>query len=248
MIVVVGDSYCMNYVADCNNKLSAIKNVWLTQNRPLKDLSPNLSEWKYMEPFPIWPDIISKHLNLPLINLSQQGLGNSAIYSKALDIIVSDNDIKKLIVVWSGTERISYEQPGGWWKRYDETYLDGKIQKGIDVPIKGLLNDYLRYIYSLQEICKSKNIDVLMCQSVNIVIYDKWSIELGNHLLDSPYYKKIDRSIFPDFPGHTDLDGKCFIDVMSKDNNNEKSVLNKIDQHPNEFGNKLIAEYVKGLL
>ena len=84
--------------------------------------------------------------------------------------------------------------------------------------------------------------------TLNIVIYDKWSIELGNHLLDSPYYKKIDRSIFPDFPGHTDLDGKCFIDVMSKDNNNEKSVLNKIDQHPNEFGNKLIAEYVKGLL
>ena len=235
MIVVVGDSYCMDYVADCNNKQAG---GWLE----------HLSEWEYMEPFTIWPDIISKHLDLRLINLSQQGIGNSAIYSKALDIIVSDNDIKKLIVVWSGVNRISYEQPGNWWKRYDETYLDGKIQKGIDVPIKGLLKDYMRYIYSLQEICKSKNIDVLMCQSVNIVNYNEWSIELGNHLLDSPYYKKIDRSIFPDFPGHTDLDGKCFSDVMSKDNNYEKSMLNKIDQHPNEFGNKLIAEYVKGLL
>ena len=45
-LIVVGDSYCVNYVDQMNRG-------------QFKD-----SNWEYIEPFPIWPEIVSNHLNL----------------------------------------------------------------------------------------------------------------------------------------------------------------------------------------
>ena len=51
-LIVVGDSYCVNYVDQMNRG-------------QFKD-----SNWEYIEPFPIWPEIVSNHLNLPLAIIS----------------------------------------------------------------------------------------------------------------------------------------------------------------------------------
>jgi hypothetical protein len=230
-LVVVGDSYCVNYVNQMNQG-------------QFKD-----SNWKYIEPFPIWPEIVSNHLNLPLVNLSIQGLGNWAIYSIALDAIVSEKDIGKLIVVWSGSNRINYEDPDKkhWASKNDE--------RESGTHPKGNIRAYLRYVYSLQEICKIKNVDVIMFQSIcPIVRREKWNhphfskdygIKVGMDLIESPYFTKIDESVFPNFPGDRVFGGKSISmsNLLAKVGW-KKCAINDEDRHPNEFGSEVIADHV----
>ena len=71
------------------------------------------------------------------------------------------------------------------------------------------------------------------------------SIKVGIDLLDSPYYNKIDKLIFPDFPGDRIFGGKSqsMSNLMAKVGW-KKCAINDIDVHPNEFGSKVIADHV----
>ena len=92
-MIVVGDSFGSNYVEQMNSNTPDFRWDLIGDMSTNEDKQPN---WKYIKPFPIWPEIIAKHLNLSLTNLSSSGLGNWAIYSMALDTIMSKKEIGKL--------------------------------------------------------------------------------------------------------------------------------------------------------
>ena len=256
-LIVVGDSFGSNYIEQMNSNTPDfrwdLKGDYKTNNEQPK--------WTYINPFTIWPELVAKHLNCSLTNFSSSGLGNWAIYSLALDSIISEKELEKLIVVWSGMNRVNFENPdtkdklGPWYKRYDGHYRDGEYYTELPTPLspRGNIKKYLRYVYSLQEICKSKNIDVHMFQSVHPInrldyhgnpYYSKdTNVKMGMDLLNSPYYDKIDKSIFPDFPGDITFGGSSLsmTDLMkTKDN----LTINKKDHHPNEDGQQVLAKHV----
>ena len=248
-LIVIGDSFGANYVKQMNNAFDEVSS----------NEAKVMQKWTYIKPYPIWPELVAKHLNCSLTNISTSGIGNWALYSQALDMIVKEKDFK-LIVVWSASNRIYFEDPettkklGPWSQRYDEHYREGEFYtqlKTITPPL-GNIRSYLRYVYSLQEICKSKNIDVHMFQSVHPInrldyhgnpYYSKdTNVKMGMELLNSPYYDKIDKSIFPDFPGDNIFGGssQSMTDILDRD----KHIISKKDHHPNEEGQQVLAKHV----
>ena len=245
-LIVVGDSFCANYVNQMNQLFIEGKN----------------KTWDVIESFPIWPEIVANKLNLNLINKSYSSIGNMAIYALVLDAIVTEKKFK-LIVVWSSSNRINFEDPdlnttlGTWSKRYDGHFRDGKynIELKNMTPPRGNIRSYLRYVYSIQEICKSKNIDVKMFQSVHPInrkdynnndYYSKDEYKnMEKDLLNSPYYNLIDRNIFPDFPGDMTFDytSSSMTDILKK-NDIKKTQINKKDHHPNQYGSEVIANHI----
>ena len=45
--------------------------------------------------FPAWPELLAKKLNYECINLGQCGSGNECIFSKSLDALLEEKNIKE---------------------------------------------------------------------------------------------------------------------------------------------------------
>lgn len=103
-LVVVGDSYCMNYIKMRNKLHLENKEPYILY---IDDKMVKV-EWQYKKEFKLWPEIVAQNYDLDLINLSESGAGNYSIFSMALDSIVTLKP-KKLIVVWSGWDRFDFE-------------------------------------------------------------------------------------------------------------------------------------------
>lgn len=108
-LLVVGDSYCMNYIRMRNK--SHGKSSWTNEPYEVfdaKEKKIKRYDWIEQEEFKLWPEIIAEEWNCNLTNLSESGAGNESIYSMALDYIVS-NKVDKAIIVWSGFGRWEFE-------------------------------------------------------------------------------------------------------------------------------------------
>lgn len=273
-LVVVGDSYCMNYTKMRNK-------THLENNEPyilyIDDKQAEL-EWQYRKEFELWPEIVAKYYDLDLINLSESGAGNYSIFSMALDSIVTMKP-KKLIVVWSGWDRFDFEadevqmkrrlisnskiikskftlRPKNntrtAWIRYHKAYTQSnekyntncldEIKKVGAFSMSASVNMFMRLVYSLQETCKSLNIDLKMFQSVrpfSTVLDNKTA---AKKIISDPFIDKIDENIFKGFPTLDYIGGKSFSDILyTKD---FRFRISEHDGHPNEEGHKKIASYV----
>lgn len=285
-LLVVGDSYCMNYVGMKNRIHENNKEPYLLFDREQNKIRE--FEWKHLDEFKIWPEIVAEKTNCDLINLSESGAGNLSIYSMALDYIVS-NKVDKAIIVWSGLGRWEFEALTINLKKrlYKNGELISHYKKGKIKPKNGTRSAWLRYhnhkmhkeldkhnnlefqtneldnlanvgvfsletgvyswfrlIYSMQEICKSLKIDLKMFQSVRPLKSVKENVEASKIIIKDPYLSKVDDKIFKGFPAIDYIGGTCFSDILREYNKSNKNIISEFDSHPNEEGNKLIAEYV----
>ena len=285
-LLVVGDSYCMNYVGMKNRIHENNKEPYLLFDREQNKIRE--FEWKHLDEFKIWPEIVAEKTNCDLINLSESGAGNLSIYSMALDYIVS-NKVDKAIIVWSGLGRWEFEALTINLKKrlYKNGELISHYKKGKIKPKNGTRSAWLRYhnhkmhkeldkhnnlefqtneldnlanvgvfsletgvyswfrlIYSMQEICKSLKIDLKMFQSVRPLKSVKENVEASKIIIKDPYLSKVDDKIFKGFPAIDYIGGTCFSDILREYNKSTKNIISEFDSHPNEEGNKLIAEYV----
>ena len=285
-LLVVGDSYCMNYVGMKNRIHTNNKEPYLLFDREQNKIRE--FEWKHLDEFKIWPEIVAEKTNCDLINLSESGAGNLSIYSMALDYIVS-NKVDKAIIVWSGLGRWEFEALTINLKKrlYKNGELISHYKKGKIKPKNGTRSAWLRYhnhkmhkeldkhnnlefqtneldnlanvgvfsletgvynwfrlIYSMQEICKSLKIDLKMFQSVRPLKSVEENVEASKIIIKDPYLSKVDDKIFKGFPAIDYIGGTCFSDILREYNKSNKNIISEFDSHPNEEGNKLIAEYV----
>lgn len=160
---------------------------WIENNNKKKPLqwaydtytnSHVLRQWEYQEPFPVWSEIVAKNQNLKLINTSQAGYGNDAIFHTVIDkILEHKNSIKAVVVMWSNWLRKDIQINIDQWQsstfvasmeRYRMDYFSALY--GI-----GALNGYAcvdyfyRYALLLSQICKSFDIKLVQCQGTNIL-------------------------------------------------------------------------------
>ena len=86
------------------------KYIELTSKYPqlidlLKDNDGNMTK-----PFPFWPELLSKRLNMKYENYAQCGFGNDGIHSTFMDEITRHDNIGLVVVMWSEFMRIGFEQ------------------------------------------------------------------------------------------------------------------------------------------
>ena len=273
-LIVVGDSYCMNYIKMRNQTHLENKEPYLLY----VDDNAIEMEWQYKKEFKLWPEIVAQYYDLDLINLSESGAGNYSIFSMALDSIVTMKP-KKLIVVWSGWDRFDFEADEvqmkirlisnskiiknnyslkpknntrtAWIryhgiqtannKKYNTNCLD-EIKEVGAFNISASINMFMRLTYSLQEICKSLNIDLTMFQSVRPFALASDNEIAAKKIISDPYIDKIDDNVFKGFPTLSYIGGKCFSDILHT--RDFRFRISEHDGHPNEKGNEEIAKYV----
>ena len=285
-LLVVGDSYCMNYVEMKNRVHKNNKEPYLLFDKEQKKIREY--KWTHLDEFKIWPEIVAEKINYDLINLSESGAGNLSIYSMALDYIVS-NKVDKAIIVWSGLGRWEFEaltlqlkkrlykngelighfntakilpknHTRSTWLRYHNHTLNKQLDKHNNLEFQtseldnlskagvfsletGVYN-WLRLVFSMQEICKSLKIDLKMFQSVRPLKSVKENVEASKIIIKDPYLTKIDDKIFKGFPAIDYIGGTCFSNVIREYEKNCENTISELDKHPNKNGHKLIAEYV----
>ncbi len=143
-LLVVGDSYCMNYVEMKNRVHIKHKEPYLLFDREQNKIRE--FEWKHLDEFKIWPEIVAEKINYDLINLSESGAGNLSIYSMALDYIIS-NKVDKAIIVWSGLGRWEFEALSLRLKKrlYKNGEAIGSFPTARLVPKNNTRSTWLRY-------------------------------------------------------------------------------------------------------
>ena len=277
-LLVVGDSYCMNYIKMRNRLHLENKEPYILYHPTLN--VPTEFEWKYTKEYPIWPEIVAKKYNMNLINLSESGAGNYSIFSMALDAIVKEKP-DKLIVAWSGWDRFDFEaeevkmktrivsnkieksetfylkpknntrtawiryHPQPWGNPNDEknnTSCLRDIENVGGFKMVAGVNMFMRLAYSLQETCKSLNIDLKMYQSVRPFSTVEDKREAVKLVLRDLFLDKIDDKIFKGFPILNYIGGSCFSDIIYT--NDRIHNISYYDGHPNKTGHEKIAEYV----
>ena len=219
--------------------------------------------------WPKWPELLAEKLDMDYINLGECGAGNKYIYASILDKmqVIDPNDIGLVIVGWSQAIRNDIKIRNVW-KHLTQplaTPYSKSIRNYGDITHR--VEESLRLFYSLQEICKSKNIPLAQIQMIPLFRGYNWIISSGTRdkidetndntlmqaIYDSVYIDTIDNN-FIGWPTENSIGGfsveidvlKCHIDSpgMRDMPQNLKYIISKLDSHPNAAGQVKIAEYL----
>ena len=216
----------------------------------------------------VWPTIVSKKLDRPVINTALAGAGNELIYSSLLREIAKKYKIDLIIVMWTEFGRYDFHRKtagrnGVYLNMLFNYYAD--LQKIKDRCI-AMHPDYvpefifklnrdgysrpeatveraLVYFYSLQEIAKSRDIPLLQIFGT----HPGWRIdrEIAAAIIKSDMSWSIDKENFIGWPIIKDIGGFNIDMYLQKLYSPEKpNQFNKYDHHPNKLGHQQIADLI----
>jgi len=238
--------------------------------------------------FSKWPELIGQRLKLPVTNVSACGIGNTLIINNVFDHLLN-NDPAIVIIALSSWDRIQmlnlhlnlylsivYEHKINPYKRSKELLdgLAGILRKHneiipkdfldiitLKITTEALIDDNLRQIYLLQELCKARKIPLIIGQAFSPLSFptiqsliDVNPQALQDHRLaskkqfsmvmfDSKYYDMIEDKYTHGWPFFTSLGGFSFQDKWLNDRENgyHHYIISDADQHPNKIGQEDIA-------
>ena len=229
--------------------------------------------WEQKKKFPLWYDYIAEKLDMNVVSLGLGGAGNEYICSTLIDYMNTHgtDHIGMVMASWSECNRGDWETqipepcrayPYEWQSRKE--MVDGQIY--------GFIKKSLRWFYIFQSICENKKIPYKQFQMIPLYyshIYEKFYnlkshssaigepeksiLKAASFLFEQPEYELIDKDHFIGWPVANELPGgfhiaKKTVHPYSPDGYKKcdpKYVIDvKKDQHPNELGHKLIAEFI----
>ena len=225
--------------------------------------------------WPKWPEVVGKKLGYNVVNLGNSGNSNDAIFKSAQDYII-DHKVDMICGLWTQGHRLNIHDMSNinWtWSFMDKKPNDLGDRSQKDMFNKdefsrllrykhtALANEYLRYIYMLDQLGKyNNNIPVYHMQglrgyypygSSTRVKAHTMRKEYATAFLDSPYFSILDKQTnIYGWPLLQELEGSIYIDdpkALASYTFDEMEALTlkyKIsdkDSHPNARGQKTIA-------
>ena len=118
-----------------------------------------------------WPNVLSKMLNIPIVNKGRPATGNLRMVKRAMDAVF--NNAELIIIGWSDVNRIEFADDDGiydlWAARNYRSFMDNfdhrsgiiKYMTAYDVPEYHYAR-WLRYVILIQNFCKFNNIPLVM--------------------------------------------------------------------------------------
>ena len=213
----------------------------------------------------MWPEILAKKLDMQLINLCKSGQGQEYIYSTLIDTLqtMPISQIGLMIPAWSTAPRRDYQMSGFQTRKQlwtaDQFDWRGCIEYWIDRS--------MRYYYTFQSIMELHRIPYRQIQMVHLYTGYMWeqlkkrsghpthednedNLEGDDYLwkqeykkmckeqiLSSPYYNKINKNFI-------DWDRVSIPSEVNRLGPNYVERISERDKHPNENGQKQIAELI----
>lgn len=208
-----------------------------------------------------WVKQLSEKLNEDYENVALGGYCNNNIFNSVYDkIVLSKNNYSKVIVMWTGFERLKIFQqsvdPIAWERNYKLFGHPHNPNNTVNPPtglktnklkhaityynFEKVIDDNLRYQYILQQECFLRGIDLYYCQGVKEIS----NLSQISHLFDSDtilkhdnFYKHIKESKFYKL---IDRNNTLEKNYRMRYGNTPKLIIPK-DNHPSEYGHSLIA-------
>ena len=193
-----------------------------------------------------WPELLAKKLNMDCINLGQSGAGNEYISNSIIDQIeiMDKSKIGLVIPAWSQCRRRDYQM---YYSRSNETRWRSEMYD-LFGDTQYWIRKSLKTYYFFQIYCDYYNIPYKQIQMIelfkdNIEIDLKIEKKEMDHFTESEmYYKKL-KNFVEETSGILSLQ-----DILTDNRRNKQKVkefsISSEDSHPNEYGHKLIAEYI----
>ena len=234
--------------------------------------------WKF------WPEIMADELNLTCVNAGKSGRGADFMFNETIKAIAMYGDrLDTIAILWSGSDRSSFynydfnplveididprhkRKDGAVWDPF--IWMDqigiGKVNRNFWASqhfnksvYTHMIENQLIKMLSIIEICKAKNIKLVMGQGLIFfnyhVLENMWA---EKKLTEKAYITKkevldifLKNSLFPRLERHKsnivgwpfikELGGRTYDDIRI---NKEKYFISKLDRHPNAMGQELFA-------
>ena len=245
------------------------KYIELTSKYPqlidlLKDNDGNMTK-----PFPFWPELLSKRLNIKYENYAQCGFGNDGIYATFLENTVGRNDIGMVIIMWAEFMRLDMEMVQKtvfghkfqWFKNNIAATTEGgknadhnKNLRHKQIEVAEVLNKHnlihpvamlrksVNHFYDAQEICKSRNIPLLQIMGMPPARKAN-ELQASKHILLNQVADEINTDTFIGWPMMKNIGGfSCGSLLYDIDPKREKYFINYDNVHPNALGQEYISE------
>ena len=191
-----------------------------------------------------WPELLAKKLNMDCINLGQSGAGNEYISNSIIDQIeiMDKSKIGLVIPAWSQCRRRDYQM---YYSRSNETRWRSEMYD-LFGDTQYWIRKSLKTYYFFQIYCDYYNIPYKQIQMIEL-FKDNIEIDLKkkemDHFTESEmYYKKL-KNFVEETSGILSLQ-----DILTDNRRNKQKVkefsISSEDSHPNEYGHKLMAEYI----
>ena len=225
-------------------------------------------------PFLSWPEVLGTLTGKEVINTAKSGSGNRRIYQKVLNEIIKHDDVEHVIVGWSEWTRQDFLVKGGraedgWhtivprmaderdkitaMKVVDENVLFDFYMDAFnfDYPAPHqIVNENLNQFYSLQCICKERNIKLKMFQMIYPVNAffsadnDKlkmYTTTFMKSVLSHPLLLEMDNT-FWGWPIFEDIGGINVLRYL--ENRDLWEAVSHVDKHPNKETHENIAKFI----
>lgn len=201
-----------------------------------------------------WPSILSKKMDLQLINKSKPGASNSYIFDHLMENILEYEDRIELIVApWSYAFKTSI------FRDYELNFINEDDQdcyaeelsdqfKMIrnkilsDDNLISSINQTLRYMIYMQEVCNQKNIKCIHYPLLNIFksgLKETDHIKILERVVALKHFKTVDSfTNILGWPCDTFLGGYTY------NTRYKEYIISDMDHHPNQRGHELIASDV----
>ena len=165
LMIAGGCSFTENYIHRANETKPKL---WYGNKR---------HDWQYIQPFPVWPEIVADAQNLSLTNTAHCGSGNDAIFHKVLEqVLQHKNKISLVVVMWSNGLRRDVQTATKWRSSTAvETHQSNSMELFETMFNIGSLNYtvfinyFYRYSLALQELCRLYNIKLIQGQGVSLI-------------------------------------------------------------------------------
>ena len=170
LMIAGGCSFTENWVNKANTQMPELWAKHKASNKYYK------TKWKKIEPFEVWPDIVSRSQKLNLINTAVAGSGNDAIFHKVIDQIFKyKKQIKLVVVMWSNWIRKDIQVNPNLWESttFIQSHMHNRINLFKTMYEIGALNEFacidyfFRYSMMLEEICTIFDIKLVQCQGTS---------------------------------------------------------------------------------
>ena len=225
--------------------------------------------------WPKWPEVVGKKLGYNVVNLGESGNSNDAIFKSAQDYII-DHKVDMICGLWTQGHRLNIHDMSNinWaWSFMDkepvssgdclqkDVFNKDEFSRLLRYKHTALPNEYLRYIYMLDQLGKyNNNIPVYHMQglrgyypygSSTPAKAETMRKEYATAFLDSPYFSILDKQTnIYGWPLLQELEGSIYIDdpkALASHTWEEMQALtlkyriSDEDSHPNARGQKIIA-------
>ena len=117
-----------------------------------------------------WPTNLAQKLDMDCVNLGKAGQGNEYISAKLIDTILTEKkeDIGLVVIMWSGWQRLDFQDMEGEWKGVDRTGDVWDSMLKYNNPYNSIMKS-LRHFLIAQMLLK--DIPYLMTQSIDTIIH-----------------------------------------------------------------------------